>query len=115
MKRMTPSRWILSICLVAVVGALVISGVPEFYMKTNPPPDSDKPMPVPAGDDSCWMHTAANMLAGAGYGDGTTLQARADDIFSDLSTQYPTLPSGWIDTALSWWLTSANNTWPANP
>jgi hypothetical protein len=85
------------------------------YMKMNPPADTDKPLPVPAGDNSCWMHTAANMLAGAGYGSGTTLEARANDVFADLSAQFGTANGGWTDTALTWWLASANNTWPANP
>jgi hypothetical protein len=28
------------------------------YMKMQPAPDSDKPLPVPSGDGSCWLHTA---------------------------------------------------------
>jgi hypothetical protein len=84
-------------------------------MKMDPAPDSDKPLPVPAGDNSCWLHTAANMLAGAGYGTGTTVQARADDIWADMNSNYGTANGGWIDTALQWWLQSANNAWTANP
>jgi hypothetical protein len=100
-----------------VLSALLASGcvtVPN-YMKMNPPPDSDKPLPVPAGDNSCWLHTASNMLAGAGFGTGTTVQARADDIFADMSANFGIANTGWIDTALNWWLGSANNTWTANP
>ncbi|MFO7614048.1 MAG: hypothetical protein R6W71_05345 [Bacteroidales bacterium] len=85
-----------------------------FYMKMNPPPDADKA----AGggtNNSCWLATASNMLAGAGYGDGTTVQQRADDIYADMTGNYGIAPSGWTDVALSWWLASANNTWPANP
>jgi hypothetical protein len=58
------------------------------------------------------------MLAGAGYGNGTTVQARADDIFADMAIQYngcDGLEGGWIDAALQWWLASANNTWTNNP
>ena len=84
-------------------------------MKMNPPADSDKPLPVPAGDNSCYLHTAANLLAGAGYGNGTTVQARADDIFADLSAQFGIASGGWTDAALTWWLTSSNNVWPTNP
>jgi hypothetical protein len=89
------------------------------FMMMNPPPDSDKPLPVPAGDNSCWMHTASNMLAAAGYGNGTTVQARADDIFADMATVWTAndgVFGGWTDSALTWWLGSANNTWSAtNP
>ncbi|MCK5766185.1 MAG: hypothetical protein KAH26_09370, partial [Bacteroidales bacterium] len=85
------------------------------YMKMDPPPDVDK-----AGgggtDNSCWMATASNMLAGAGYGTGTDVQARADEIYSEMVSNYGIANGGWADVALSWWLSSANNTWSAtNP
>jgi hypothetical protein len=38
------------------------------YMKMTPPPDADKAFL--AGNNSCYLATAANMLAGAGYGNG---------------------------------------------
>lgn len=82
-------------------------------MKMNPPPDADKA--VLAGNNSCWLATASNMLAGAGYGSGATVQARADDIYGDMTGNYGTAARGWTDTALSWWLGSANNTWATNP
>jgi hypothetical protein len=89
------------------------------YMKMNSPADSDKPFPVPTCDGSCWLHTASNLLAGAGYGAGTTVQDRADDIWNDMATQYRLsngcFDGGWIATALQWWLGSANNTWTTNP
>jgi len=92
---------------------------PSPYMKMNPPSDSDKPLPVPADDDSCWLHTASNMLSGAGYGNGNTVQARADDIWNDMDAEYRqpdgSFNGGWIDTALNWWIGSANNTWTNNP
>lgn len=84
------------------------------YMKIDPAPDVDKPMPI-VNDNSCWMAAAANMLAGAGYGAGATVQARADDIYGDMVAQYGVANGGWTDTALNWWLSSANNTWPGNP
>jgi len=114
MKTMMRFRLAWRALLVAGFGMLLFACAAP-YMKMNPPPDSDKPLPVPAGDNSCWMHTAANLLAGAGYGTGATVQARADDVFADLSAQYGTAGGGWTDTALTWWLTSANNTWTANP
>jgi len=104
-----------SILLVVLFAIMASSCQKGSYMKMNPPPDSDKPLPVPSGDNSCWLHTAANMLAGAGYGNGTTAQTRADDIFSAMSAHFSTANSGWIDTALQWWLGSNNNTWTNNP
>jgi len=84
------------------------------YRKMNPPADADKPGGI-GTDNSCYLATASNMLAGAGYGDGTTLQNRADDIYGDLTTQFGIANGGWTDVALNWWLSSANNTWPTNP
>jgi len=79
---------------------------------------------VAAPDNSCWLAASSNQLAAAGYGNGATLQERADDIYLDMliwqRSQDPadihgTRDGGWMDNALTWWLGSANNTWPANP
>ncbi|MDP3045119.1 MAG: hypothetical protein Q8N93_06915, partial [Bacillota bacterium] len=91
-----------------------------IYMKMDPSPDVDKaaPPPPPAPpvvDNSCYLATASNMLAGAGYGNGTTVQPRADDIYRNLTAHFGIANRGWADTALSWWLSSAHNTWTANP
>ena len=113
----------LTIILAAAVVVVVAIGVWqrwwEFlipsppYMKMNPPPDVDKAAHGHAGTDTCWQATAANMLAGAGYGNGNTVQARADDIYTQMVNHFGT-GSGWTDTALSWWLASAHNTWNNN-
>jgi len=97
----------------------------EPYMKMNPPADVDKDgvaNPPIVNDLSCWMATAANMLAAAGYGIGGSLEVRAEDIYGDLvtwqtSASNPTgvADGGWADTALSWWLSSGNNIWTGNP
>lgn len=92
---------------------LGLLGVGCAYMKMNPPPDADKTFT--AGNNSCYLATAANMLAGAGYGTGTTVQQRSDQIYGQLVAQFGTANGGWTDTALSWWLTSAHNTWTTNP
>jgi len=91
------------------------------WLKMDPPADVDKDG-VTSPDNTCWMATAANMLAAAGYGNGVTLQARADDIYADLVTWQTSAANptgkafgGWADTAVTWWLGSANNTWAANP
>jgi hypothetical protein len=62
----------------------------------------------------------ADSAVGAGYGVGATLQARADDIYADLVVWQQGVQGagstgkalgGWIDTAVTWWLGSTNNTW----
>jgi hypothetical protein len=78
----------------------------------------------PPVDNSCWMAAASNMLAGAGYGNGATIQERAEDIYYDMllwrkslnpTDVHGTKDGGWMDNALNWWLGSANNIWPSNP
>jgi hypothetical protein len=54
------------------------------YMKMNPPPDVDKAEHGHGIKPTCWKAAAANMLAGAGYGDGNTVQERADDIYNEM-------------------------------
>jgi hypothetical protein len=98
------------LCLAIIFLVLCTSCV---YMKMEPPPDVDKAFLN--NNNSCYLATASNMLAGAGYGNGATVQARADDIYGNLTANFGTANSGWADTALSWWLSSANNVWPANP
>lgn len=87
------------------------------WQKMDPPPDVDKAAhhSPPLWPPTCWMATASNMLAGAGYGNGATVQARADDIYLDMVAHYGTRKSGWTDTAIRWWLRSGNNIWPSNP
>ena len=54
----------------------------------TPMPDVDKagvPLPGPNPlDNSCWQATAANLLAGAGYGTGLTPQQRGDNIYNQI-------------------------------
>jgi hypothetical protein len=55
------------------------------YLKIDPPPDVDKNHP----DLTCWIATAANMLAGAGYGPaGLNDQQRAEAIYNQLRIQF---------------------------
>jgi hypothetical protein len=81
------------------------------YMKMDPPPDVDKT----SSNNSCWLATAANMLAGAGYGDGANVQDRADDIYAELVAHYTTGPGGSPATALDWWLTNERPAGSTNP
>jgi len=80
------------------------------WLRVNPPPDVDKSAHNHNDTKTCWLATASNMLAGAGYGTGATVQARADNIYNQLVTQFGT-GSGWTDVAVSWWLQSSNNLW----
>jgi hypothetical protein len=95
-----------------------------IYMKMLPPPDVDKGPPTPTlpcnpgepiVDNSCYLATASNLLAGAGYGTGNNVQSRAEEIYNEMVAQFGKECGGWTDLALSWWLNSANNTWSNNP
>ena len=121
----------ISIFTLAAVALAASGPVRAQWQKMDPAADVDKEfisgnpgvsagVPAHADDNSCWMATASNMLAGAGYGNGDTLQTRAEDIYLDmLNWQVSIDPTnihgvrdgGWIDTAINWWLGSANNTW----
>lgn len=86
----------------------------EGWIKMTPPPDVDKAFHGHVGTGTCWQATAANMLAGAGYGVGATVQQRADAIYLQMVANFG-LGGGWVDNALQWWLGSGNNVWPNNP
>lgn len=81
----------------------------------NPAADVDKSTSATPPDNSCYLATASNMLAGAGYGTGTSIQARADDIYQDMIAQFGIANRGWTDTAMNWWIGSTNNIWTTNP
>jgi len=99
-----------------ITAFLVVVCLSCVYMKMDPPADVDKsPFPPAPNDNSCWQATASNMLAGAGFGSGNTLQARAEEIYGEMTANFGLPPHGWTDTALDWWLNSANNIWPNNP
>ncbi len=85
------------------------------YTKMSSPPDVDKYFHGHSGSNSCWMATAANMLAAAGYGTGATVQARADAIYLQMIGNWSIQTPGWPDAAIQWWLSSGHNNWPTNP
>jgi hypothetical protein len=99
-----------ALCLIIVLSVLFSGCV---YMKMDPPADVDKS--GASNDNSCYAAAASNMLAGAGYGNGATLQARAEDIYADMIAHFGIANGGWMDTALNWWLGSSHNTWSSNP
>jgi hypothetical protein len=78
------------------------------WLKIDSPPDVDK---KPPAGPTCWVATAANMLAGAGYGIGITDQNRADYIYNCLLRDPCIGPgtSGWVDTALLHWINDSND------
>lgn len=80
------------------------------WLHTDPPPDVDKYAHGHNGTSTCWLATASNILAGAGYGTGTTVQARADSIYTQMVNHYGK-GAGWTDAAVEWWLSSSNNIW----
>jgi len=80
---------------VAVLCLSVSAFAQDPYVKTpvgemvgTSPPDANKP--CFGCDASCWLATAANMLAGAGYGNGTTVQNRANEIYNQLKLKFTT-------------------------
>jgi hypothetical protein len=97
-----------------IVQFFVSASVHADWLKMNPPPDVDK---YDYGHDSnsCWIACAANMLSGAGYGDGSDPNERAHDIYKEMCNHFDPNKTGWADTALDWWLDSANNKWDTNP
>ncbi|AQQ70404.1 hypothetical protein SMSP2_00752 [Limihaloglobus sulfuriphilus] len=121
------------ISIVIVVLLLISAGTSRADWMRDPASDVDKEFisgnegiapGTPPTDNSCWMAAASNMLAGAGYGNGATIQERAQDIYYDMllwrksldpTDIHGTQDGGWMDNALNWWLGSPNNVWPSNP
>ncbi|MCX5635491.1 MAG: hypothetical protein NTW55_06625 [Planctomycetota bacterium] len=98
--------------LIVVAAVVLTAGVSlGDWLKMNPPPDLDKAEHAHGNKPTCWMCAAANMLAGAGYGDGNNVQERADDVYDEMIIHFGANNSGWTDTAITWWLQDANNTW----
>ena len=105
----------LALLLVVVVAILALPALASAdWLKMDPPPDVDKPADG-SRSSTCWLAAAANMLAGAGYGDGATVQQRAEDIYDELFAWRGNV-GGWTETAINWWLGSQHNTWAgSNP
>ncbi|MBD3179475.1 MAG: hypothetical protein GF417_07605, partial [Candidatus Latescibacteria bacterium] len=80
---MKSSRIAVAISSIILFSVLIPGQLFAEWVKVAPDSltDVDKD---PPGDMSCWLATASNMLAGAGYGDGITFQERAEDIYDEL-------------------------------
>ncbi|MFH1616308.1 MAG: hypothetical protein ABIG61_14630 [Planctomycetota bacterium] len=110
-----------SLILLTVTSLFFYTGVPASadWFKMNPPPDVDKTDHNDVnknGTDwnkpTCWIAVASNMLAGAGYGDGNSVQERADEIYSELCLHIVDgNEAGWADEAIDAWLQSDYNKW----
>jgi len=100
---------VLVLAIVLVVG---VQNVSADFLLLDPPADVDKQSRD--NNHSCWLATAANMLAGAGYGHGSTVQERAESIYAELIAHFGIELPGWPKTAIDWWLEYRNNR-PQNP
>lgn len=109
-------RAICGVCLFALLVSAAWGQTPAVYSGVSqdgsPIPDVNKLNPANPNDGSCWLASASNILAAAGYGgpSGNTqpAQMRAQTIYNQLTTAY-TLPGGIIpggapDKAMSYWL-----------
>jgi hypothetical protein len=91
----------------------------DDYIKMTDPPDVDKKAHGDPENENptCWLAAAANMLAGAGYGTGANVQARADNIYTQLvnNPDFGTNKSGVPNTAMKWWLNKSGHNPGDNP
>ena len=83
---LSPREFII-LCVIILFCGFISGPVSAEWIKSppDPLPDVDK---EPPGDMSCWLATASNMLAGAGYGDGTNIQERAVDLYNELIAHF---------------------------
>lgn len=73
------------LALAAGIGLMVSNRLfTDEYMKVHGPPDIDKVAKGHEGQSSCAHAAAAEMLAAAKHGTGTSIPARADGIYDDL-------------------------------
>ena len=101
------TSWNRVACLGVFTLTLLAGKAEADYLKMNPPPDVDKGWlykidPVTEKkiwNNSCWFASAANMLAGAGYGNGLTAQNRALDIYANMVNHYVTTLQDWTTLA----------------
>ena len=107
------SRWSHILCGLCACALLVSTAwaQPATYTKMSqdgtPIPDVNKVVPPIPGDSSCWLASASNILAAAGYGMGgntNPAQLRAQGIYNQLTAAYGVMSGGAPDQAISYWL-----------
>lgn len=96
----------LALCLLLAVTV----GPAMAWWKLPNPPDQDKagvpPGPPNPNDRTCWLATASNMMAGAGYNGGNPA-----GIYATLCNNFGMNVAGQIDVALNWYIAN----WPNPP
>jgi hypothetical protein len=80
---MNVRKYIGFLCLLSFL-VLVLPGSASADWLKPPQTDVDKVMP----DLTCWLATAANMLAAAGYGSTGNPHTNAVEIYNELKTRY---------------------------
>lgn len=102
--------FVLGVCLIFVT-ALGLSPVEAGFIKT-PQYDQDKagvpPSPADPDDMTCWMASASNMLAAAGYSGGNV-----QTIYDLMVAEWGLYEGGYQHEALNWYL--SNYPEPGNP
>ena len=81
----------------------------DLPQNTVPVPDVDKagvnpPPPAIPNDNSCWQAAASNVLGAAGYGLGANAQARAQNIYGQITGALGVNNFGCCEKAVNWWL-----------
>lgn len=103
---MSRFRALALLTVVSVVVVCPVAAQPVTFLSTDgtPIPDVNKANPADPNDGSCWLASAANILAAAGYGSGGAAQQRANSIYAQLTAAYGTAGGGAPDQAISFWL-----------
>ncbi len=111
MRTTTSAVLLVSLVIVGLLVSTTWAQLPPLYIGMSqdgtPIPDVDKPAINPPNgiDASCWLASASNILAAAGYGSGGgPAQMRAQNIYNQLTFDYGTTVGGATDQAISYWL-----------
>ncbi len=125
-----PSKALIIACALILAAVVIVKCDPPWppppndYLKLKSPADVDKATFGHEDQPTCAYATAANMLAGAGYGGSGPIQARAEKIYGDLAEYACEDPGtvdencswGHIDAVLGWWVENHGlNENPPNP
>jgi hypothetical protein len=109
---MSSRTWLVALMVAVLVVPLTAGAQPQYDVYKNsqdgtPIPDVDKvgvpPGPPAAGDQSCWLAAASNLLGAAGFGPGNA-QANATAIYGHLVGNFTKANPGKCEVAINWWL-----------
>ncbi len=76
--------------LLLFLALIAPANAPGDWLLMDPPPDVDKYHHGHSATLTCCLATSANMLAGAGYGTGSSVQEQADGIYLQLVDHFGT-------------------------